>query len=148
MPEETQQAKIVIDGREYPFPDFDSLTMDEADTLYGYTKVALDKIEFDGFNPRLIMAMTHIAIARVRTDLDAREIEERVRKLGVAEMNEAFKGSDEQKKTNPLASANEPTSSETDDEPAPSGGISDVITGAVRANDLPRSFGSLGSGIG
>lgn len=141
MPEDKKQAQIVIDGREYPFPEFDTLTMDEADTLYRYAKVTLDKLaELDGFHPGVIMGMVHIAIARVRADLKATEIEARIRTLKMDEMAAALgslQGDDA-----------DPPPSGTGDEPAPSGEISDATMAAIPANGQPLSIGSLGSGIG
>jgi hypothetical protein len=133
---------IKIDGQEYPYPAFDTLTMDEADVLYGYCKMTLDKLgDLDGFHPGVMMGFIHIAIARVRTELKPKEIEDRVRSLKVGDMREVF---DETS----VEDDDGPPRTETSDEPEASGAYSPPDTTPYPANGPVPSTGTRLSAIG
>lgn len=88
------EFRIVIDGREYGMPAEETLTLDEAIVIHDYSKLTLDQIEGNGGHPGLIKALIHIAVARARKDLTAKDISGIVGSLTLTQLVEAQQGSD------------------------------------------------------
>jgi hypothetical protein len=60
--------RIVIDGREYAFPTFDTLTMDDSIAIEDYTGMTLEvfgqRLTTGGAGAREMAAVVHIALSR------------------------------------------------------------------------------------
>jgi hypothetical protein len=86
-------AKVKIDGIEYDFPRVDTLTLDEAQTLYEHSGLTLDAIgelPENTFHPGFIKGMLYIAVHRARPELKRVELDERLGTLKLSEMGEVF----------------------------------------------------------
>ena len=82
---------LKVEGESYPLTSADEITMDEAIVLHDYSGITLDQLEdLEGFNPKVIAAFMHIAIARKRPDLKATELRKMVGAVKVNDLAEAF----------------------------------------------------------
>jgi hypothetical protein len=137
--------KIKIDGVEYDWPEVESLTLDEAVILYDHSGLTLDQIpDLKGtFHPGFIKGMLHIAVVRVRPDVPRREIEERLGKLKLGEMDEVFESMGDEDESPEEGSA--PKSGESSLSSGKSGTAASESSPALVT---PEDFGAPGSGIG
>lgn len=58
------QGKFRISGKEYPIPEFNRLTMDEAITIEEYTGLSLEKFRSTDTGISGVAALLHIALSR------------------------------------------------------------------------------------
>jgi hypothetical protein len=84
-------ADIQVNGRTYRLVAFDEYTLNEAMVFWDYTKMSQAEIsEVEGFNPAVIAAMIHIAVARGEPGETERSIRTAVGQIPVAKLNEVF----------------------------------------------------------
>jgi len=84
-------AEIQVNGRTYKLVGFDEYTLNEAMVFWEYTKMSQAEIaDLDGFNPAVIAAMIHIAVARGEPGETERSIRAAVGAIPVAKLNEVF----------------------------------------------------------
>src|SRR4029077_13228979 len=84
-------AEIQVNGRTYKLVGFDEYTLNEAMVFWEYTKMSQAEIaDLDGFNPAVIAAMIHIAIARGEPGETERSIRAAVGAIPVSKLNEVF----------------------------------------------------------
>ena len=130
-------ARFVIDGREYPVPEVDSFTLDEACVVWDYSKLGLDQLSDNTNNPWVYRAYVHIAYARGNPDVDEATISELVKGSSLVSVMEKLGG-----ETNPTTQTPDTTSS------PPSSSSSDASSGEGSTNgsdepaDVPSSTGA------
>jgi len=84
-------AEIQVNGRTYKLVGFDEYTLNEAMVFWEYTKMSQAEIaDLDGFNPAVIAAMIHIAVARGEPGETERSIRAAVGAIPVSKLNEVF----------------------------------------------------------
>jgi hypothetical protein len=84
-------AEIQVNGRTYKLVGFDEYTLNEAMVFWDYTKMSQAEIaDLDGFNPAVVAAMIHIAVARGEPGETERSIRAAVGAIPVAKLNEVF----------------------------------------------------------
>jgi hypothetical protein len=84
-------ADIQVNGRTYRLVAFDEYTLNEAMVFWDYTKMSQAEIsEVEGFNPAVIAAMIHIAVARGEPGETERSIRAAVGQIPVAKLNDVF----------------------------------------------------------
>jgi len=84
-------AEIQVNGRTYRLVGFDEYTLNEAMVFFEYTKMSQAEIvDIDGFNPAVVAAMIHIAVARGEPGETERSIRAAVGAIPVAKLNEVF----------------------------------------------------------
>jgi hypothetical protein len=84
-------ADIQVNGRTYKLVGFDEYTLNEAMVFWDYTKMSQAEIsEVEGFNPAVIAAMIHIAVARGEPGETERSIRAAVGQIPVAKLNDVF----------------------------------------------------------
>jgi hypothetical protein len=84
-------ADIQVNGRTYRLVAFDEYTLNEAMVFWDYTKMSQAEInEIEGFNPAVIAAMIHIAVARGEPGETERSIRAAVGAIPVAKLNDVF----------------------------------------------------------
>jgi hypothetical protein len=121
-----------IDGVSYPFVSSDEMTMDEAIILHDYSGLTLDQLEdLEGFNPKVVGAFVHIAIARKRPDLKTPEIRKMIGAIKVTDLADAFEEAEEK------ADARPPELSKSEGEKPPSSGASGANGGDPSPAPVP-----------
>jgi hypothetical protein len=137
-------AEIHLNGRDYQLVTVDQLTLDEAITLWDYTRMGLDEIaDLEGFHPGVIAALIHVSVQRGEPQVPAREIRRTVGGIQVADLEAVFMDASEEVEQVPPTSAAGPSSPSDG-----SGGDSDQSSGPVPADSPPGSSGSPGSATG
>ena len=112
---EDDVARFVIDGREYPVPDLDSITMGEAIIVYDYSGMGLDQLQDNANHPGLVAAFMHIAYQRQNPDQTKTDIRKLIEATSLVEAFEKLAGDDSPtvRKTGPSESL-PPSSSSSD----------------------------------
>lgn len=114
-------GKLIVDGQEYPLPDFGDLTMGQLRTIKRYTGLSAEAIRTaDTTDPDLIAAFVHLAIQVGNPSATFSQIEERVDAIKLASLD--FRSDKEVDVIPPATSGG---SSETDSAPPASGPPSD-----------------------
>jgi hypothetical protein len=88
-----ETAKIKIDGREYEFPQYDSLSLDEHQVIYEIAGLTVDQVgqfKDDTFHPGFIKAMVVIAVMRSDLKVSRSEVAERIGKITLPDLNDIF----------------------------------------------------------
>ena len=133
-------ADITVNGRSYRLVGFDEYTLNEAMVFWDYTKMSQAEIaDLDGFNPAVIAAMIHIAVARGEPGETERSIRAAVGAIPISKLNDVFM---------------EVSVEVPDDVPLPdksgngSGAGSSTSSVLPPAPSIPPVTGSLGSATG
>jgi hypothetical protein len=121
------EPKFIIQGSDYPVPEWISFTMDESEILYDKAKMTLDQADEDlVFTPGLLSALMLIAYMRGNPGVSRKRAEMVIGAVPLADAIEHLAGEDEEEDAGPpspapseTASPGEPASS---DESPPSTG--------------------------
>lgn len=138
--EQSAAAPILkFNGRDYPLVQVGDFTMDEALILWEYAKIGPDKVaEVDGFHPGVVMAVIHVAVARVDSSTSA-QIRRAIGKMPMTQIEEVFadisvevKEDDSVPPTSALGDENLPVSPSADSGMAPAAAEGSSDIGAPR----------------
>ena len=103
--------KFVIQGTDYPVPEWISFTMDESEILYDKAKMTLDQADEDlVFTPGLLSALMLIAYMRGNPGVTRARAEKIIGAVPLADAIEHLAGEDEEEDAGPPS----PAPSETD----------------------------------
>jgi hypothetical protein len=121
------EPKFVIQGSDYPVPEWISFTMDESEILYDKAKMTLDQADEDlVFTPGLLSALMLIAYMRGNPGVSRKRAEMVIGAVPLADAIEHLAGEDEEEDAGPPSPApsetNLPGESESNDESPPSTG--------------------------
>lgn len=130
----TGEAKFVIQGSDYPVPEWITFTMDESEILYDKAKMTLDQADEDlVFTPGLLSALMLIAYMRGNPGVSRKRAETIIGAVPLAEAIEHLAGgTDEEEDAGPPSPA--PSETESPGEPGKND-ASPASTGEPGAND-------------
>jgi len=122
------EPKFVIQGSDYPVPEWISFTMDESEILYDKAKMTLDQADEDlVFTPGLLSALMLIAYMRGNPGVSRKNAERVIGAVALADAIEHLAGDEEEEDAGPpspapneIASLGEPAKN---DESPPSTGV-------------------------
>jgi hypothetical protein len=110
------EPKFVIQGSDYPVPEWISFTMDESEILYDKAKMTLDQADEDlVFTPGLLSALMLIAYMRGNPGVSRKRAEMIIGAVPLADAIEHLAGEDEEEDAGPPSPA--PSEIETPGEP-------------------------------
>ena len=82
---------IKFNGADYEAVPLDEFTIDEALILWDYAKMGPDEVvEVEGFHPGVVKALIHVAVARARPDVSARELGRLIGAVPLAKLDDIF----------------------------------------------------------
>lgn len=143
------EARLRIDGVEYEFPAFNSLTMGEwreVKQQYGLTPdelvEGLRELQDGRLDPACLLALIYVAIRRARGDASPKDVTRRLDQFKVDEVIELYAELNRQ-----AEGEADPTQSTTGDGPAPSTVTSVDSSEPYPENGSPPDIGHLASGI-
>ena len=121
------EPKFVIQGSDYPVPEWISFTMDESEILYDKAKMTLDQADDDlVFTPGLLSALMLIAYMRGNPGMSRKNAEKVIGAVPLADAIEHLAGEDEEEDAGPPSPAPSvtpaPGEPEKNDESQPSTG--------------------------
>jgi hypothetical protein len=120
------EPKFVIQGSDYPVPEWISFTMDESEILYDKAKMTLDQADEDlVFTPGLLSALMLIAYMRGNPGVSRKRAEMIIGAVPLADAIEHLAGEEEEDAGPPSPAPSEtesPGESESNDESQPSTG--------------------------
>lgn len=121
------EPKFVIQGSDYPVPEWISFTMDESEILYDKAKMTLDQADEDlVFTPGLLSALMLIAYMRGNPGVSRKRAEMIIGAVPLADAIEHLAGEDEEEDAGPPSPApseiETPGETESNDESPPSTG--------------------------
>jgi hypothetical protein len=121
------EPKFVIQGSDYPVPEWISFTMDESEILYDKAKMTLDQADEDlVFTPGLLSALMLIAYMRGNPGVSRKRAEMIIGAVPLADAIEHLAGEEEEEDAGPPSLAPSETESpgenESSDESPPSTG--------------------------
>lgn len=137
-----------IEGREYPIPTQETLTMDEAVLIHDYSGITLDQIPQQPGNPKVLKALVHIAYQRGHPDADQDVIRDMIGMVTLVDLLGAVEEEDDAVPPAPTTSESSASSSDSppssgDDSSEPSttsqGNGHQSATGTPES-DTPRIF--------
>lgn len=136
----SEEPKFVIQGSDYPVPDWISFTMDESEILYDKAKITLADVDEDTpFTPGLLSSLMIVAYMRGNPGMSRKAAEAVVGQIVMAEAIEhLFPKSDEDDAVPPL----EPSVTEPLDESARNDG-SERSSGSSGLSDSELSQASI-----
>lgn len=143
------EARLVIEGQEYPVPDLSELNMDEAMIIKKYTGLNLDEFEqANGSDPTVVAALVHVAFAAASPNESFATIERRVKKVRLAHI-EQIGGEDDAVPVPPAEAQNAPRlASVTPDGSEPSSGPTSAEPSAETPDTGQPPTGRPDSGTG
>jgi hypothetical protein len=126
------EPKFVIQGSDYPVPEWISFTMDESEILYDKAKMTLDQADEDlVFTPGLLSALMLIAYMRGNPGVSRKRAEMIIGAVPLADAIEHLAGEEEEEDAGPPSPAPSETESPGENE---SSGESPPSTGEPGEN--------------
>ena len=105
------EPKFVIQGTDYPVPEWISFTMDESEILYDKAKMTLDQADEDlVFTPGLLSALMLIAYMRGNPGVSRKHAEKIIGAVALADAIEHLAGDEEEDAGPPSPAPNETAS--------------------------------------
>lgn len=139
------EAKIAINGVEYPIPTADTFDLDEAEILWNYAQTTIPDLLFESgrlFQPGVLRAVLHVALRRHDPAATAEEIRAAIGTVNVFALIESFARLAEDDADPPAEpTPNEPQKSEpprSDGSSRTSSGVSSTNGTSAPESDLPR----------
>jgi len=126
-------SRFNLDGKSYELPPVDELTMDESILVERYAGTGIEEIG-ENLPMGAVKALVIIAVMRERPEVREREISERIGKITIKEMGEAWEADE-----SPPALG---SPSESEEQPEPSG-----ETGTADTWPDPEDNGASSSGL-
>jgi hypothetical protein len=136
------EAKFVIQGVDYPVPEWISFTMDESEILYDKAKMTLDQADEDlVFTPGLLSALMLIAYMRGNPGVSRKHAEKIIGAVALADAIEHLAGDSEEDEGLPPSPAPSETvtlgeNARTDESPPSTGNDGETVS-ENQGNVLP-----------
>ena len=127
-------SRFNLDGKSYELPPVDELTMDESILVERYAGTGIEEIG-ENLPMGAVKALVIIAVMRERPEVREREISERIGKITIKEMGEAWEADE-----SPPALG---SPSESEEQPEPSGETGTADTCQTRRGSASRCVSDM-----
>jgi hypothetical protein len=146
------EPKFVIQGKDYPVPDWATFTMDESIVLYDHAGLTLDQADEDTrFTPGLVLALATIALMRGNPGMSRKQAEKIVGAIPLLDALEHMADGDDEDEEDDagpparlIGSDGEPPSSPASNAATPndSGTAGETGSDALPASPPPTPIGT------